>query len=346
MPVFDEWVAAVASAAAVWADPEAAARRLAVRRTLTAPNRFTEEALAYAINQQMHLLTPSRLHGWLGGKWASATRRVGVWPAGRVPLDGLRAVLAVVLTGHQYVGVPSPADPYLLPAFADEVRLRAPYLPAAFVGPGEDPEAEAVIAFGDVDRLASARAVGARSGIPEDACHLRGGSVAVAVLDGKEQADEREGLAEDALLHEGLGPGHAALVWAPSGLAPDLYLEAFAAFRGVFPPHPNTPGALQMQRAFVKAAGLPHAYGEGLEFLISRGPPAFQMPGHVRWSDYEDLGQVTAWLQEHADAVSMVLCRSGLRDGLETGLPVRPFGEAHRQPLDRPDGLLAFLARL
>src|SRR5690625_7069703 len=62
-----------------------------------------------------------------------------------------------------------------------------------------------------------------------------------------------------------------------------------AAFRGVFPAHEKTPGSLKMHQAMLAAVEHPHAYGEGLEFLVSKGPPEVQIPGHVRWSEYDDL---------------------------------------------------------
>lgn len=58
---------AVVEAAAVWCDPEHLARISAVEQTLEAPNRFTEPAIAFAINQQMDLVTPEALAAWLDG---------------------------------------------------------------------------------------------------------------------------------------------------------------------------------------------------------------------------------------------------------------------------------------
>jgi len=104
-----------------------------------------------------------------------------------------------------------------------------------------------------------------------------------------------------------------------------------------------------MQQAFLAAIDAPHAYGEGLEFLLSRGEADVQGPGHLRWVEYEDLDEVAAWLTRHRDELQLVVARPAVAECLPAALPVEPLGEAQRPPLDwRPDGVdtLAFLASL
>ena len=169
------------------------------------------------------------------------------------------------------------------------------------------------------------------------------------VLDGRESAEEQERLAEDVLLHEGYGPCRVAVIWAPRDLDPDPYLEAFAHFRGVFPTHTTTPGRLKMQQAFLDATGTPNAYGDGLEFLMSKGVPEVQPPGHVRWSEYESLSDVAAWLDAHNPDVWHLAAGTSVRRHLTTTPPATRLGEAHRPGLDRQPGghdTVAFLEGL
>ncbi len=352
-PSFAARAEAIAEAAAAWRDPEHEARAEAVKKTLGAPNRFTEEALAFALNQPLHLLTPEAIRAWTAGREAAAPLTVGVLNAGNVPLAGLQDFLAVLLTGHRYLGSVSSKSPHLLPAFAEEIKRRAPGLPAAFAEAEEVfAQADAIIATGTDETRAWASSECAAHGIPESRRLLRGHRFGVAVLDGEESADEREALAEDVLLHEGYGCRNAALVWAPKNLSPDPYLDALAAFRGVFPVHPEVPGTLQMQQAFLEATDQPHAYGEGLEFLVSRGAPEVQRPGHLRWAEYAHLREAAGWLRENAQKLQLVLARDAVAERLSElakGLPLAPFGTAQRPPLDwRPDGTdtIGFLAGL
>ena len=351
-----ELVSALVAVAGRWRDPEHPTRARAVAATMESPNRFTQEAVAFAINQQMHQLTAPQVEAWIEGRQAREPRTVGVLNPGNVPLVELQDFLAVLLTGHRYFGVMSSASPHLLPAFAGEVRslAGASEFPYGFgTLDGMLSASEAVIATGSDatrDRLAE---LCEAAGIPSGRRLLRGNRFAVAVIDGRESADELEGLAEDMLLHEGLGCRNVAIVWAPADASPDPLLEALAAFRGVFPPHGESAGALKLQQAFLKATDTPHAHGENLEFLVSRGVPEVQPPGHVRWTEYHRIDEVTRWMTENEQTIQLVVARERLRRNLETELEVElevvSPGNAQRPALSwRPDRIntVSFLANL
>ena len=343
-------IAAIAEIAAAWQDLDYPPRVEAVRATLAAENAFTEEAIAFAINQQMALLTPSALTAWIQDRTSAQALTVGVRSQADVPMEGLRDLLAVVLTGHRYVGGLAAASPALLPAFAEDVRQRTSDLPAEFTDADALFErSDAVVATVTDENRAAVEAACEAHGILPDRRLLREVGYAVAVLDGRESAEERERLAEDVLLHEGYGPCRVALIWAPRGLDPDPYLEAFAHFRGVFPAHTTTPGRLKMQQAFLDATGTPNAYGDGLEFLMSKGAPDVQPPGHVRWSEYESLSDVAAWLDAHNPDVCHLAAGTSARRHLNATRPATRLGKAHRPGLDRQPGghdTVAFLERL
>ena len=348
-----ELVRAVSAAADAWTDPDYDHRKIAVEGTLEASNTFTEEAVAFAVNQQMSLLTEEALEAWIRGRSASSPCTVGTLNAGNIPLVGLQDFLAVILTGHRYLGSVSSKSPALLPAFVADLCRFAPDIAAHFAPlPELLAGVDALIGTGSNETIAWLRA-GARAPVPDDAqdattgkahdisparCLFRGHSFAVGVLDGKERADTYERLAEDVLLHEGFGCRNVAVMWAPRGLAPDDLLEAMARFRGVFPAHERTAGRLAMQRALLEAVDASHAYGEGLEFLVSRGEPEIQSPGHLRWVEYDDIADVNAWLGKQP--VQLVVATPPVRKRLTfRGLFLAP-GEAQRPALDwRPDGV-------
>lgn len=357
-----ELVGAVAAAADAWMHPDYDPRQVAAEETLEAPNTFTEEAVAFAVNQQMSLLTEEALETWTGARSASFSCTVGVLNAGNIPLVGLQDFLAVVLTGHRYLGSVSSKSPALLPAFVADLCRFAPDIAANFAPLSELlAGSDALIATGSDETIAWLRD-SARGPAPDDAqdetmdkahhipparCLFRGHSFAVGVLDGKERAETYERLAEDILLHEGFGCRNVAVMWAPRGLAPDDLLEAMARFRGVFPAHRRTAGRLAMQRALLEAVDASHAYGEGLEFLVSRGEPEIQSPGHLRWAEYDDTADVNAWLGEQP--VQLIVATPRVQKRLTfQGLILAP-GEAQRPALDwRPDGVdtLDFLSDL
>ncbi len=350
MPDLPRLASGIDETARSWREPDYPARVDAVKATLAAPNTFTDEAIAFAVNQQMSLLTEEALHRWAPDPRSATSLAVGVLNAGNVPLVDLQDFVAVLLSGHRYLGSVSSRSPALLPAFATDLSSRVRGLSIEFLNADAIFErAHAIIATGS-DRTAEQIAARCEeSGISAGRRLLRGHRFSVAVTDGRETPDELEGLAEDALLHEGYGCRNVAVVWAPAESSPDALLDAFARFRGVFPAHPDTPGRLKMQQAFLEAVNSPHAHGENLEFLLSRGEPEPQQPGHVRWSEYSNLDEVVQWLARNRDAIQIVVMREEMCNRLGGNLPTCAFGDAQRPPLDwRADGrdVMAFLSDL
>lgn len=350
MPDRRRLIDAVAKTAAAWRDPDHPPRRDAVEKTLEVSDAFTEEAVAFAVNQQMALLTEDALRHWAPDSSAPRPRDVGVLNAANVPLVELQDFLAVLLTGHRYFGSLSSRSPYLMQGFARELAEVTTVLPVTFVDASELFDvADAVIATGSDETAAWVQEQCDGHGIAPRDRLVRGNRFSVAVLDGHESADELERLAEDAMLHEGFGCRNVAVVWAPESSSPDALLEAFARFRGVFPAHPATPGRLSMQKAFLEAVNVPHGYGEGLEFLVSKGDPEPLTPGHVRWSEYGHLDEVLDWLARSRDSIQIVVARQALHGSLDAGISLVVPGEAQRPPLDWcPDGsdTMTFLTEL
>ena len=335
---------ALAAVAARWADPDYEPRAEAVEATLSENPEYTFAAVTFAVNQTMNVLTPDALRAWQAGRRTATPRTVGVLHAGNIPMGEVQDFAAVLLAGHRYRGVVSSRSAHLLPAFARDVQAEAPGLDVAFTDfESLFAEAEAILATGsdETRNLVAARCESA--GIPADRCRLRGHRYSAAVLDGRENAAERERLAEDVLLHEGRGCRNVAVVWAPRGLAPDPYLEALAQGRAVFPPSPVTVTRLKMPRAFLRATKQPHAELDDGSLVLSRGTPEPQVPGHLRWVEYDALEEARAWLEAQADALQLVAAAPRLHARLQGCVPVVALGETQRPPLDwQPDGVDTF----
>lgn len=332
---------AVADTARDWRDPAYERRQDAEARATGAP--VTEGALLFALNQLMHRLAdPEAVSAWALPA-ARAPLRVVLRAESPIPTDGLRPLLAVLIAGHEVVVIVDEASRALLRAFTDDLQTHEGVPAVSFVEEQAVRDAEAWI-----DWTPDANPVPGAEGSPRFVRPERHG---VAVLDGSEREDEREGWAEDVLLYGGQAPSSAHLVWAPRALDPDPYFNALAVFRSVFPAREALEGQLEMQRAFLEAGGHPHAYGECGAFLVSRGAPEVQPAGHVRWVAYDDLDEVRTWLRTNAAAVDTVSARDGLRDVLDVPRGPRSCapGEAHRPPLGAArdeEALRSFLADL
>ena len=344
MKTLHERLEIIANMAVEWCDPDHPPRAAAVEKTLAAPNRWTDAALEHALNRWMQCLTVERLTEWLGEERPTASVQVGVLHAETEPIAGLRDALAVWALGHSYVGHVPNSSPALLPAIAEALRDRGLNVQAQFTGAEAVYEAaEALVAEPDSQEEVHEKCE--EAGIPGGRRLIRPPVYSVGVVDGHESEDEMGRLAEDMLLYEGQGRRRLALLWAPRDHSPDEYLEAMAHFRGLFPAHEDTPGTLQMQQAFLEARDQPHAYADGLEFLMSRGEPEVQRAGHVRWTEYDDLEDLADWLADREDAIYSVIARSDLHDRLPAFHTIRTPGGVHVPPLDDREGeeTVAFL---
>lgn len=326
----------LADVAEKWTDPAYPVREDAVERTLAADNRFTEAALAFAINQQMALLTREALSNWqraLAPKGVpEEVKTISVLNPGNIPFVELQDLIAVLLAGHRYVGTVSSKSPALLPAFVSDVLDEEESVEADLTD-WEDALAQAdqLIASGSDETVAIIHERALKEGLDPGASWFRGHRYSVAILGGSESEQDLVDLAEDVLLHEGQGCRNVGLVFAPKSMSIDPVLDAFAHFRGMFVAHERTIGPLKMQQALLKAVDIPHAWAEGHEFLISRGAPEPQGPCHLRWVPYETRAEAEAWIRAEASSIQSTF--TNLAADLTPDW-LSPLGSAQRPPLD------------
>ncbi|MDE2995449.1 MAG: hypothetical protein OXT73_01720 [Bacteroidota bacterium] len=320
-----------------WLDPDYGVREDAIERSLEADNRFTEAALNFAINQQMALLTSEALQAWQTELGWQPNESVAVLNPGNIPFVELQDLVAVLLSGRRYFGTVSSKSPALLPAFASDMLSLVPDLPLDLVDFEEAVgSADRVWASGSDETMDWVREQAAEYGIEEERCWLRGHRFSVSVLNGQESSEDLVDLAEDVLLHEGLGCRNVSIIFAPESLSIDPVLEAMATFRGMFEAHERTAGQLKMQQALLQAVDVPHAWADGHQFLISRGEAEVQAPGHVRWVPYTDRSQAETWISAQASTIQAVF--SIMRE-LKVPCPVEHLGQAQRPSLTwAPDG--------
>lgn len=332
--VFDV-VEILARVASRWKEPDYPVREDAVERTLAADNRFTEAAVAFAINQQMDLLSEEALRAWQSDLKQDATgapqQTVAVLNPGNIPFVELQDLVAVLLAGYRYVGTVSSKSPALLPAFISDLIDEDERIEADLTD-WEDAIAQAdrLIASGSDETVASIRDHAQSEGLIPDACWFRGHRYSVAILSGSESEQDLVDLAEDVLLHEGQGCRNVSIVFAPESMDIDPVLDAFAHFRGMFAAHDRTVGPLKMQQALLKAVDVPHAWAEGHEFLISRGDAEPQGACHVRWVPYAVRTEAEDWIRAHEAQIQAVF--SAVSPDLPAGL-IEMLGTAQRPAL-------------
>lgn len=339
-----------------WSDPDHEPRAKAAAASIGLDNRFSEESIAFAVNQQMNLIHKKALTKWAARLKASETRVVGVLNPGNIPMVELQDFIAVLCSGNSYLGSVSSKSPHLFPAFVSELKQVCPQLNATLTSQEKLLEsADFLMASGTSEVMEVVAKKALEAGILPDQTWFRGHRFSIAVLGGEEDEDTLLGLAEDVLMHEGLGCRSVALVFAPEAMPIDGLLDVFAAHRSMFPAHDATKGSLKLQQAYLAAIGAPHAFGENHEFLISRGAPEEQSPCHLRWVPYTSLEEVQTYLAGHASLLQCVFSTPAVKKTLTDGNEEKnesfsweQIGDAQRPALDwAPDGQthISFLAR-
>lgn len=344
--VTDSVIQVIEHAAKRWQDPDYERRKVATVSLLNTDTLFSEESVVFAVNQFMSLLNAERLQAWVGGRIAPHPQRFSALLKARSPISGFRELLAALLTGHSFHGAIQEGSSNLLAGFVDDLRREIDLSAVRITEDQVQVGADLLIADVSDDQLARVEQQFETSGIPKEGLLFLPETCSIAILDGSESETDLEYLAEDVLLYDGSDFRSVSLIWAPEKLSPDPLLEAFAQFRAVFPIHPRLSGSLKMQAAFLKATGVSHAFGEGMEFLLSRGAPEVQPPGHIRWISYESLKDVEEWLKRTGNPIESVVANPTVLGRLQTTLPVQEPGFAHRPELEwYPGGidLIGFL---
>jgi len=375
----------LASVAQAWKQPDHSPREAAVHELLRGENTYTAEATAFALNQLMASVTPDALRDLVekaGAEGGTSKERhaanqrsaadhetpIAILEHGAAtPTSGVRELCVLALFGVSTSSVVPVGSPALIPSFTRSLQdafdeaggtWNVHHTIAAEAAEREGDEAPPPFNVPhDLDLDPCTLAVTEASGSIFDAIERRNEAGApihhlarpstrtIGVIDGSEPEDARQHLAQDALLHEGVSPRCLKILWAPRDLTPDPILEAMAEFRGVVPAHDATPGALEMQRAFLEAIDQSHAYAAGLQFLMSRGNPEAQQGAHLRWAEYNTLDEVGDWLADQTQEVLHLVARRPLHERLSPHVKekrgVREVdllapGEVHRPPLATP----------
>jgi len=318
------WADALHATAHAWTDPDHAPRIAAIEDAHEDEDYpFTEAHVTFAVNQQMDAAVQASLHDIVQQPSGPDAARVTL--AAHVPLYGLPLVTYLTLRGTRVYLADAPADrPVLhavLSAAQQALSVEARHAPVQWKATPRAPLPTVALGQPGADALAAA----------DYACAEH---PAWALLDGNESADEREAVAEDLLVYDGESPQHIDLIWAPEDVLPDAYLEALAHMRAAVPAHERIPGTLQMQRALLAAQDQPHAYAEGLTFLISKGAPRPQHGLHMRWTPYASLSDLSEAVDTASPAPASIRCRPAITERVRSHVPgnvrVAPLGTLHR----------------
>lgn len=243
-------------------------------------------------------------------------KRVAVIMAGNIPLVGFFDLLCVLAAGHECHLKPSSKDRVLMSYIVEQLRDIESSI--AIYDYSSDATYDMAIATGGDDANAYFREHFATTHTL-----LRGSRHSVAVLNGKEGAEELRALYNDITAYSGLGCRSVSMLFVPQG-----YVPCFE--RGVAE-NIKLRRNIQAMRATLTIEN-DEFYDAGA-FIMRRGEDFAQSLAVVTLCEYTDIEDVKAWLKGNAEHIQCVVSNIGIEGA-------QPLGRAQYPALmDYADGV-------
>lgn len=257
---------------------------------------------------------------------APAPKKVGIIMAGNIPLVGFHDWLAVFISGHSAVVKPSSRDSVLIKHLMEKLATW-------------DPAVAATTEFADMLKGCDAYiATGSNNSsryfdyyFSKYPHIIRKNRTSVAILTGKETADELEGLADDVYLYFGLGCRNITKLYVPAGYDFVPLLDAFRKYNFLSDHHKyknNFDYNLALHLLNKKY------YMSNGSLLLVEEPALFSPISQLNYEYYTDADNLTESLRSSTEVQSI------------SGRGFVPFGQSQYPMLsDFADGVntLAFL---
>ena len=192
---------------------------------------FTKENVLYALKSWGNLLTENNLTTWLNEYDLSQNRpkKVALIMAGNIPLVGFHDFLSVLITGNKALIKLSSNDNVLISFIKDYLISIEPLFKDLIVFSDEKLEGfDAVIATGSNN---TARYFEYYFGKGPNI--IRKNRNSIAVLTGKESAEQLKALGEDIFRYYGLGCRSVSKVFVPRGYDFDAFFKSMYAYHPI-----------------------------------------------------------------------------------------------------------------
>ncbi|MBR5865788.1 MAG: aldehyde dehydrogenase [Alistipes sp.] len=279
---------------------------------------FTRVDILRAVEAiRVEMLDRTKLENWLKNYTrGTLSKRVAVIMAGNIPLVGFFDLLCVLAAGHECHLKPSSKDSVLMRYVVDQLRDIDPNI--AICDYSADAAYDMAIATGGDDANVYFREhfAGTRT-------LLRGSRHSVAVLSGRESAEDLRALYNDITAYSGLGCRSVSMLFVPQG-----YVPAFE--RGVAE-NAKLKRNVQAMRATLTIEGA-ELWDAGA-FIMRRGEDFAQSLAVVTIREYADIESVKAWLNSNAEHIQCVVSNMGIEGS-------QPLGRAQYPALmDYADGV-------
>lgn len=196
---------------------------------------FTDEHIAFALQNWSQALTTANMQQWLSGYSFSeeTPKQVAIIMAGNIPLVGFHDFLSVLASGHKVIVKQSSNDNFILPIIADYLVAIEPQFEDRIQFTTEKlPQFDAVIATGSNNTARYFEYY--FKGKPSI---IRKNRNSIGILTGKETADDLKNLAEDIFRYFGLGCRNVSKLFVPEAYNFDAFFNAIFNWKDIINHH-------------------------------------------------------------------------------------------------------------
>ncbi|MCS6820455.1 MAG: acyl-CoA reductase [Microscillaceae bacterium] len=300
---------------------------------------FTVDNINFAWQIIVQNLQANELFNWLQNYELTqppVPKKIGVLAAGNIPLVCFQDVLCVLVSGHNLYLKMSSEDNILPRLVLNKLVEIAPEFASKIHYVEQLKGVEAIIATGSDTSARHFRYYFRH--IPNIIRHNRN---SVAVLSGKETAQEIQLLADDIFRYFGLGCRSVTKLYVPENYDFTFLLDNFEPWRERITQHYKYNNNYDYHKALFLLNKTPHLDNG---FLLVTQDPAFASPiGVLHYEIYQDIAQVIIQLKQNTEKIQCIVSH------IDLPLPRIPFGQTQMPKLwDYADNIdiLEFLIQL
>lgn len=280
---------------------------------------FTTENIAFALKGWATSLSRNNLNSWLAPYNLNkiTPKKVAIIMAGNIPLVGFHDFLSVLITGHHVVVKQSSNDKHILPYLAKYLEYVEPQYKGTITFTEDNIENyDAVIATGSNNTARYFEYY-----FKDKPSIIRRNRNSVAILNGKETAEDLKNLSEDIFRYYGLGCRNVSKLFVPK----DYHFDAF--FEGVYHWHPIINKAKYANNYDYNKAVYLMSEFDMLEngFLMIKEDQNYASPiATVFYEYYDSMASLKEKLDIERDQIQCIVSKGILENEIEFGGTQKP----------------------
>ena len=296
---------------------------------------FTPDQVYFSLESWAEALTEENLNKWLSNYNFSEvkSKTVGLILAGNIPLVGFHDFLSVLISGHKVLVKTSSNDQHLLPFLASYLIEVAPELKDFITfTEGKLENFDAVIATGSNNTARYFEYY-----FKDKPSIIRKNRNSVAILNGKESAEDLINLGEDIFRYFGLGCRNVSKLFVPEGYDFKNFFEAIFVYQDIIKYEKYANNYDYNKAVFLMS--LFQLLDNG--FLTIKEDSSYASPiSSVFYEFYKDINDVASRLKNDADSIQCVVSNNLVSNSIPFGQTQKPNLWDYADNVDTLDFLL------